>query len=120
MTPSVVLEPGGVVLATRVRRARTLRERTRGLVGAPELVPGECLWIERPAHSLPGDAVHTFGMRYAVDVLFCDRDGGVRHVIHGLRPGRVSRFVPGARYVLELPAGTLDNDLAPGGRIIID
>ena len=49
--------------------------------------------------------VHTFGMRFTLDVIFCDDDWRVVHVVHELRPWRVTRFVHDARYVIELPAG---------------
>jgi uncharacterized membrane protein (UPF0127 family) len=49
--------------------------------------------------------VHTFGMRYSIDVVFCDRKWIVRHVLHELEPSRLTRFVLRSRYAIELPAG---------------
>lgn len=52
--------------------------------------------------------VHTFFMRGRIDVVFCDRDWRVLHVVHRMRPWRVTRWVGGARRVVELPAGAAD------------
>jgi uncharacterized membrane protein (UPF0127 family) len=48
--------------------------------------------------------VHTIGMRFPIDVAFCARDGRVLRVAT-MRPGRVSRPVWRARFVLEADAG---------------
>jgi uncharacterized membrane protein (UPF0127 family) len=89
------------VLGNRVRVAKTFLSRLVGLLGTPELPPGEGLWI------VPASGVHTFGMPYPVDVAFLDARGGVVGLEPGLRPNRWSRFHTGARAVLEVRAGTL-------------
>ena len=52
--------------------------------------------------------VHTFGMRYRIDVLFCDRDWKVIHVERNLAPARMSRWVHGAHNLIEAPAGAFE------------
>ena len=110
--------------ATQKRAARTQREvrnlrtqsivascvevadrgpaRTRGLLGRQSLGEGEGLWI------VPCEAVHTFGMRFAIDLVFLDRRNIVRKVRSSVPPGRLSGCLR-ARSVLELAAGTLQN-----------
>lgn len=83
------------VLAT-VEVATARRARARGLIGRPGL---DGAFVLRPCRQ-----VHTFGMRFAVDVAFCDRAGRVLHSAR-LRPRRVSRIVPRAAYALEAEAG---------------
>ena len=61
----------GFVLATRVETAFDSRSRRRGLLGRRELAPDTLLAIA------PSNAVHTFGMRFPIDVLFVARDGRV-------------------------------------------
>jgi len=71
----------------------------RGLLGRATLPAGEGILL-RPAGS-----VHTFFMRFPIDVVFLDRDRTVVGVRHRLAPWRVA----GARHAvaaLELPAGT--------------
>lgn len=91
----------GAVLATRLVRAETVLARMRGLLGRDRLDAGEALWIA------PCSSIHTFWMRFAIDALFLDRDGRVVRRYDGLRPGRATRIVRGARGVLELESGTL-------------
>lgn len=91
----------GVVLAERLDWAGTSGARRRGLLGRERFERGEGLYLA------PCQWVHTFGMRFAIDVAFLARDGRVLALHHGLRPGRVSRLVWRADGALELPAGTL-------------
>ncbi len=57
----------------------------------------------------PCRAVHTLGCLHALDVVFIDRRGSVVAVYPNLRPMRVTRWVNGAEYALELPAGTISS-----------
>lgn len=89
----------GTVLGTEVELAGSSRTRTKGLLGRRTLVPGEGLWI------VPCEAVHTFFMQFAIDLVYLDRKNRVRKVRSAVRPWRISGcFV--AHSVLELPAGT--------------
>jgi len=111
---AIVIEPSGDFLATEVLRARGARQRARGLLTRPPLEPGQSLWIE----DLRGGAlIHTFGMRYPIDIAFCDKQWRVLYVIRGMRPMRFSRWVRRARHVLELPAGTLGPLVQPGRQL---
>ena len=83
----------------RIRVARSLKDRTVGLLRTPELKPGEGLWIER------SPSIHMFFMRYAIDAVFVAADGRVTKVVPNLKPWRVVWWAPGARDCLELPAG---------------
>jgi uncharacterized membrane protein (UPF0127 family) len=74
--------------------------RTRGLLGRQSLGKGEGLWI------VPCEAVHTFGMRFAIDLVFLDRRNVVRKVRSSVRPWRLSGCLR-AHSVIELAAGTL-------------
>lgn len=89
------------VLATHVERAVTFCTRLRGLLGRRSLEPGEGLQIE------PCDGIHTFFMRFPIDVIFLDRSGVVLETREQLRPWRATRIVRGAHSVLELPAGMI-------------
>jgi uncharacterized protein len=66
-------------------------------LGRSPLEPGEALVIERASQ------VHTFGMRYAIAVVFCDANWSVLRVLPSLRPWRISPWVRGARVTIELP-----------------
>ena len=55
----------------------------------------------------PCRQVHTIGMRFPIDVAFCAPDGRVLRVAT-MRPGRVSRLVWRARFVVEAAAGSFE------------
>jgi uncharacterized membrane protein (UPF0127 family) len=83
----------------------------RGLLGRAALAAGEGLLIR------PASAIHTFFMRFAIDVVFIDRDGVVLRVVPALRPWRLAAR-RGARSVLELPAGeAAARGIGPGDRL---
>ena len=88
-------------MGTRVTLASTWLSRLRGYIGRPEPKPGEGLLLFRC------NAIHTFWMSFALDVLFLDGRGKVLEICQSLRPRRWTRRVPGAWYVLEIPAGTV-------------
>src|SRR5690606_1915601 len=93
-------ETSGARLGDRIRLARSFFARRFGLLFRHRLEEGEGLWIE------PCRSIHTFGMRYAIDAIFLDREGRVVAVVEELRPWRATRVYFDARAVLELPAGT--------------
>jgi uncharacterized protein len=91
----------GTVIADRVGVAATRTARAVGLLSRTGLEPGEALWI------VPSRGVHTWGMRFTIDVLALDDSGTVIDCVSNLRPWRVRLPRRGTAGVLELPAGTL-------------
>jgi uncharacterized membrane protein (UPF0127 family) len=90
----------GTLLATRMEVADTSPKRNKGLLGRNYLAPGEGLWI------LPCDAVHTFGMRFPIDLIYLDRKNKIKKLLSNVPPWRLSACLP-AHSILELPAGTI-------------
>lgn len=107
----IVVAATGQVLAERAELATTFGARLRGLVGRPPLAPGEALVL------VPAAQVHTWFMACAIDVVFCAPDWTVLHVVRNMGPWRMTRWVRGARYALELPAGGAPASLARGARL---
>jgi uncharacterized membrane protein (UPF0127 family) len=95
--------PGGLL----VLRADTHRARLRGLAGVPELPDAWALHLPRCR------SVHTFGMRFALDLIWLDRAGVVVRVDERVPPRRV-RGCRGARDVVEVVAGCSGTFLAAG------
>ncbi len=75
------------------------RGRARGLLGRDGI---DGVMVLRPCRN-----VHTFGMRFPIDVAFCDRDGRVLRR-SSLLPRRISPLVLRAAYALEAEAGAFD------------
>jgi hypothetical protein len=93
--------------------ADSMWTRLRGLMGRRGLEPGEGLLL-RPAGS-----VHTCFMRFAIDIVFLDRELRVLAVSPAVRPWRL-RLQRGARAVLELPAGEAGRvGISPGDRLTL-
>lgn len=91
----------GLIVANRVTVASRRLERAVGLLGRSRLETGEALWIT-PCHG-----VHTWFMRFTIDVIALDVDGVIVDAVAMLKPWRMRLPRPGAHSVLELPAGTL-------------
>lgn len=91
--------------------ATSRRARRRGLLGRDGIEGA--LVIERCR------SVHTFGMRFAIDVVFVDEDGVVVRSVT-LRPNRISRPVPRSRWVVETEAGNVGRwGVGPGDELEI-
>jgi uncharacterized membrane protein (UPF0127 family) len=99
--PKAVNLTSGSVVADHVEWAGTSSARRKGLLGRSALTARHGLYL------VPCQWIHTFGMRFTIDVLFLDSDGTVIALHDSLAPNRLSRLVPGAEGVLELPAATL-------------
>lgn len=93
----------GLIMANRVTVASRRIDRAVGLLGRTRLEVGEALWIT-PCHG-----VHTWFMRFSIDVIAMDADGVIVDAVSVLKPWRMRLPKPGACSVLELPAGTLLN-----------
>jgi uncharacterized membrane protein (UPF0127 family) len=91
------------MVAERCFVADSAPARMVGLMGRKDLPSGEGLWIE------PCNAIHTFFMRFPIDVVYLDRQGTVVDVCRAVRPWRAHWVRFGARAVLELPQGGADS-----------
>ena len=98
---AVNVSKGGRIVASRVERTKTSAQRRRGLLGRSGLDPEEGIYLA------PCEWIHTFFMRFPIDVAFLGRDGRVLALHHSLKPNRLSKIVLRAQGVLELSAGRL-------------
>ncbi|MEO7155935.1 MAG: DUF192 domain-containing protein [Vicinamibacterales bacterium] len=83
----------------RVELAVTARQRARGLLGKTGLAPGSAMWLA------PGRSIHTVGMRFAIDVVFLDRELRVVTIREAVVPFRLVWGGWRAHGVLEFAAG---------------
>jgi uncharacterized membrane protein (UPF0127 family) len=90
----------GGVLASELELARDSRSRRIGLLGRTTFTDGQALIIA------PSNAVHTFGMRFPIDLVFVTASGRVTRARAGLGAARVC-MSPSAYAVVELPVGTI-------------
>lgn len=100
----------GTTIAEDVRVARSMLARGRGLMFASGLPEGSGMLID------PCGSIHMFFMRFALDVLYVDRNDRVVRAQRGIKPWRIGPLrTRGARYVIELPVGTIDRSQSEVG-----
>jgi len=99
------------VLATRMEVADSSPKRNKGLLGRSRLAPGEGLWI------IPCEAIHTFGMKFPIDLIYLDRKNQIRKLCSNVSPWRLSACLS-AHSVLELPSGAIrETETRPGDKL---
>lgn len=108
---ALVHRPSDQVIAAAVRGAFDSASRRQGLLAEAGLAAGEALIIA------PSQAVHTFGMRFALDLVFADREGRVVKVREHVGPWRVA-VAWRAFAVIELAAGALDGRVQVGDALV--
>ena len=89
------------VLAEDIYLAGSFLKRVKGLLGRKEFLPGQGLILE------PCNSVHTFFMRFPIDLLFVDNNYRIIKALPEFLPNRISRIFWRSRLVIELPRGVL-------------
>jgi uncharacterized membrane protein (UPF0127 family) len=89
------------VVSDNCHFANTVLKRMVGLLNRGQFRQGEGLLLDRCY------GIHTFGMRFPIDVLFLDKDLHVIRAVKALPPYRTC-VVKKSVYVLEVPVGALD------------
>ena len=87
--------------------ARGFVQRTRGLAWRKSIPAGDALQINRCR------SIHTFGMRFSLDLLWLDQQGRTIRVDYDVQPGRL-RSCRQASAVVEVAAGEGRNILESG------
>jgi len=101
----------GTELASTAEVAKSGARRSKGLLGRQGLAPGGGLWI------VPCEAVHTFFMQFAIDLIYLDRKLRIKKVASGVPPWRMSACLS-AYSVLELPSGVVQESQSRPGDIL--
>jgi uncharacterized membrane protein (UPF0127 family) len=101
----------GTILAEAADVADTSAKRRTGLLKHSKLDSGAGLWIA------PCESVHSFGMKFAIDVVYLDRNKKVRKIRKEMVPWRISACLT-AHSVLELPVGVIEaSGTRPGDQL---
>ncbi len=95
-------------LGDQVEVAGSGATRTKGLLGRKGLERGEGMWI------IPCEAVHTFFMKFPIDLVYIDRNQRVKKVSKRVPAWRLSACLS-AHSILELPAGTIQDSQTEAG-----
>jgi uncharacterized membrane protein (UPF0127 family) len=102
------------VLGDAVDVADTSEKRRVGLLKHERLAPGDGLWI------VPCESVHTFFMKFPIDLVYLDKKRKVRKVRNAVPAWRLSACLT-AHSILELPAGIVaKTGTLPGDELLIE
>jgi uncharacterized membrane protein (UPF0127 family) len=90
----------------KVKQAKTIWEQTKGLLGTSQPYPLllKTRW-----------GIHTFGMKYPIDVIILDDQNKIKKLKEHLQPNQLFLWNPVYQHVLELPSGFIQvNKLSQG------
>ncbi|OZM58135.1 hypothetical protein CIB95_00720 [Lottiidibacillus patelloidae] len=102
----------GTILANKLKTAYRFFQRLKGLMFTSELPLGEAL------HLQPCQSVHTFFMKYDIDVIYLDKDMKIVKITHMMKPSKVGSIVKNANSVIELPAGSISKTDTKVGHVL--
>jgi uncharacterized protein len=103
----------GKLLSSNIQVADDLSSRLIGLMFRKEQKNADGLLLN------PCNSIHTFFMRYALDIVFIDSHNKVVKIIRNLAPWRMTWIYFKSCKTLELPAGKLPLDLNEGDELEI-
>lgn len=103
----------GDMIANRVEIADSFLPRLVGLLGRKKF-PENNAMVLKPCRS-----IHTFFLKFCIDVVFLNCQGEVVHLITNMPSYRLSPVIKKAKKVVELPAGTVKNRVNLGDTLII-
>ena len=91
----------GSCIIPRVYKTTGIRERMQGLLGRTPLQENEALLLK------PCSSVHSFGMRYTIDLVYLNRRWEIIKTVKAFKPWHIS-FCLKAHIVIEMIAGSLE------------
>jgi uncharacterized membrane protein (UPF0127 family) len=83
-------------LGLHVAPADTWWMRLKGLLGRSRLAPEDGIWLS------PSSGIHTFGMRFAVDLIYLDATRRVVYLVEQFGPFRISPIKTKCASILEM------------------
>lgn len=109
---SAGLEKNGVRVIEWVEIASTFWSRMTGLMGRCQIAPGCALLIPHCS------SVHTFFMRFHLDLIFLDSGGTVVKVVRDVAPYRIVTGGMRARTTVEVASGWLAATVLQSGDVL--
>ena len=100
------------IISENVIIADTFFKRLKGLMFSKELPDEKSLLI------LPCNEIHTFNMKYSIDVLYLDKNNNILAIDEDMKPGRIGRRVKESAAVVELPMGKIKKEGIEAGQTV--
>jgi uncharacterized membrane protein (UPF0127 family) len=101
----------GKILGNEIKEAKSFGDRTMGLMFENRMNGFDGLLLS------PCPSIHTFFMRFNIDVVFTDKNFSIVKIIRDMKPWRISGMYFKAFYGLELPSGSLDQEIIEGDQL---
>ncbi|MCL5438762.1 MAG: DUF192 domain-containing protein [Patescibacteria group bacterium] len=99
------------MIKLKVKILRSFKEKTIGLLNAKKAIP---VFIKTRF------GIHTFGLKFSIDVLVLDKNDKVVKISKNLRPDRIFLWNPVFNKIVELPSGEINkNKIKIGDKIRI-
>ena len=108
---TVKVKNSGELVATNVQGANNPYTRVLGLMFKPNMNGMGGLLLN------PCNSIHTFFMRFPIDVVFISKDDVVVKIIRSMAPWKMSWIYLKARKTLELPSGSLPMSVTEGTQL---
>lgn len=109
----IINKDKNTILAEEAVIADTVLKRIKGLLGKKGLKSGEAIILE------PCNSIHTFFMRFTIDIVFVDKQNKVIKAISGIKPWRITGVYFPSRLCIELPPGTIKSTLTSYGDTLL-
>jgi len=114
MNEVIKLKNRDLYLCRNLKRAESFVERGIGLMFKDEMYEGYDGLLLKPCNS-----IHTFFMRFSIDVMFLDRKLRVVKIIKNMQPWRISGFYFKSAQVLEMNSQTIPEGIIIGDQLEI-
>lgn len=95
------IKHNGLIISRKVRPADNFVTRLLGYMFSARPLEDDGIYFD------PGKSIHTFFMRFNLDVVFLRKDGLVIKIFRNMKPWRMTAYYFKADHVLELPSGKL-------------
>lgn len=99
-------------LAVNCQIADNFLSRFKGLMGKKTITEGSALAIS------PCNSIHMFFMKFALDIVFIDKNNRVVYIVENIKPWRLSKIVRSATTAIELPINSVINSRTEIGDIL--
>ena len=99
----IINENNSEILADEIIVADNFFTRLKGLMFRKSLEEKLAMLI------YPCNSVHTFFMKFPLDIVFLSKEYEVLHIIENMMPRKISPYIRKTKSVLELPAGVIKN-----------
>lgn len=109
----LIIKNSNITISEDVMVANSFFKRFKGLMFSKELPEDKALYI------IPCSEIHTFNMKYSIDVLYLDKNNNIIYLDENMKPGKIGRHVKNGSSIIEIPSGKVKNKGIKIGQTIL-